>query len=277
MGTSHRHHASVAGEPNWGKASSAVTSLVTAIGEGEKIENNPPQNMTPRAIERKQRSINNRVQNNYRKAVRRLIRAAGGRQAVSSGSSKAIGHAGIALASSWMQTMAEIKEKGLGAWLNEHGVDTLEGKSAHDIFEIITGFIDADITSLDDTAAQAALQYVMGLIEDSMDDVDVEGSLNEIMSGDDVCEYIDMFFGVYVYSHLLQDFSEKIEKDKGSELEETSMDEIRDLIIDDVRRGVNGRSARDIDWSGADGKAFMQEEFDKIIGALTQENTKDED
>src|SRR5574344_1245225 len=99
MGTSHRHHASVAGEPNWGKASNAVTSLVTAIGEGKTLENNTPQNMTAMSIERKQRSINNRVQNNYKKAVSRLIRAAGGRQAVSSGSSKAIGHAGIALAS----------------------------------------------------------------------------------------------------------------------------------------------------------------------------------
>ena len=75
MGTSHRHHATVAGEPNWGKTSSAVSYLAKAVEKGKDLDNNPPSNLTPKAIGRKQRSIDNRVRDNYRKAVSRLIKA----------------------------------------------------------------------------------------------------------------------------------------------------------------------------------------------------------
>jgi len=277
MGTSHRHHATVAGEPNWGKTSSAVSYLAKAVEKGKDLDNNPPSNLTPKAIGRKQRSIDNRVKDNCRKAVSRLIKAAGGRKAVASGKSRVIGHAGIVLAGSWLQAMTEIREKGLDSWLKKRGIDTSEGKSVHDIFEIITGFIESDITSLDDTAAQAALQYTMGLIENRMEDDDVEQTLDDIVSGEDVCDYLDQFFGFYVYSHLSQDFSEKLEKEKGTEVKNLAMEEIRDLIIDDVLRGVNGKNARDFDWSSEEGNAFMQQEFDKIIDALTQGELKDED
>ena len=53
MGTSHRHHATVAGEPNWGKTSSAVSYLGKAVGEGKELDNNPPLNLNPKAIKRK--------------------------------------------------------------------------------------------------------------------------------------------------------------------------------------------------------------------------------
>lgn len=277
MGTSHRHRATVPGEPNWGKTSSAVSHMGKAVGEGKELDNNPPLNLPPKAIEKKQRSIDKRIKDNYRKAILRLIKAAGGRKAVASGKSRVIGHAGIVLAGSWLQAMTEIRENGLDSWLKKRGIDSLDGKSVHDIFEIITGFIESDITSLDDTAAQAALQYTMGLIENSMEDDNVEQTLDDIVSGEDVCYYLDHFFGYYVYSHLLQDFSEKLEKEKGTEVKNLAMEEIRDLIIDDISRGVNGKNARNFDWCGEEGHAFMQQEFDKIIDALTKGELNDED
>lgn len=277
MGTSHRHHATVAGEPNWGKTSSAVSYLGKAVGEGKELDNNPPLNLNPKAIKRKQHSIDKRIKDNYHKAVSRLIKAAGGRKAVASGKSRVIGHAGIVLAGSWLQAMAEIRENGLDSWLKRRGIDSLDGKSVHDIFEIITGFIDSEITSLDDTAAQAALQYTMGLIENRMEDYNVEQTLDDVVSGEDVYYYLDQFFGFYVYSHLSQDFSEKLEKEKGTEIKDLTMEEIRDLIIDDISRGVNGKNAIDFDWSSKEGNVFMQQEFDKIINALTKGELKDED
>ena len=38
MGTSHRHKASVLGEPNWGKASQSMTSTAKAVEDGNNLE-----------------------------------------------------------------------------------------------------------------------------------------------------------------------------------------------------------------------------------------------
>lgn len=45
--------------------------------------------------------------------------------------------------------------------------------------------------------------------------------------------------------------------------------EIKELIIDDVKRGFNNRPARQIDWKGEEGKSFISQEFDRIIQILT--------
>lgn len=45
--------------------------------------------------------------------------------------------------------------------------------------------------------------------------------------------------------------------------------EIKELIIDDVKRGFNNHSAEQIDWKSDEGKDFISKEFDKIIQILT--------
>lgn len=47
------------------------------------------------------------------------------------------------------------------------------------------------------------------------------------------------------------------------------MQEIRDLIIDDVKRSNADSSIGTIDWKGIEGKKFINEEFNRIIKILT--------
>ena len=47
------------------------------------------------------------------------------------------------------------------------------------------------------------------------------------------------------------------------------MEEIKELIMDDIRRNYSGRDASTVDWSSADGQAFIQKEFDRILYILS--------
>ena len=96
MGTSHRHTPTVKGEPNWGKASAAVTALAGSIAELDELVQNPPTNVTSMQIEKRERTLEKRKAHHYHKAIRHLISAAGGRAKVSRGSSQALGRAGVA-------------------------------------------------------------------------------------------------------------------------------------------------------------------------------------
>ena len=47
-----------------------------------------------------------------------------------------------------------------------------------------------------------------------------------------------------------------------------TMNEIRELILDDIQRNLSGSDASRIDWSTAEGEAFIQAEFDRILYIL---------
>ena len=93
--------------------------------------------------------------------------------------------------------------------------------------------------------------------------------MNEILSAEGIKDLLDEFFGIYIFSHLSQNFKEKLEYDKGTETMCHTMEEIKDLIVDDIRIARSGRSARSIDWSTPDGEAFIKEEFDRILYILS--------
>ena len=48
-----------------------------------------------------------------------------------------------------------------------------------------------------------------------------------------------------------------------------TMNEIKELIMDDIQRSQGGRDASTIDWRTEEGKAFIQQEFDRIIYILS--------
>lgn len=68
MGTSHRHKASVIGEPNWGKASQSMTSTAKAVEDANKLEKNF-NNMPQKQYARAQSRVNNRIRSNYHRSV----------------------------------------------------------------------------------------------------------------------------------------------------------------------------------------------------------------
>jgi hypothetical protein len=266
MGTSHRHTPGVTGEPNWGKASSAITAISKAVVESDELENAPSKDKTSKDTVKKQQSIDRRIRNGYHRAVRDLVRAAGGRSAVASGTSKAMGHAGVAWATSWSRAFQEIAEQGLSSWLESKGLQ-ITGKSCHEIVSIIGDFIKEDFVGLDDTAAKEAMSYVMGLVEEKAggDSEEFDKVFNQILNTDEIKEYIDQFFGIYIFSHISQNFQEKLEKKMGIDKAVLTMEEIKGLILDDVRRGFNGKSAEQINFKSTEGEAFIKSEFDRMI------------
>ena len=68
---------------------------------------------------------------------------------------------------------------------------------------------------------------------------------------------------------MSQNFKEKLEKYKNIEIADATMEDIKDLILDDVHRGVVGRSAERVDWKGSEGENFIKSEFNRIIQILT--------
>ena len=297
MGTSHRHTPSVAGEPNWGNASAAVTGIAGAekemddldkeLGEnGETTEGDDVQDdgqeetatgkvpVTParrKAITKRQQKLDSQIRTNYHKAVRSLVRAAGGRSKVSSGSSKAIGHAGVVIASGLVSAISSIVKNGLKDWLDRRGVTSLEGKSCQDILNLIRDYIKAGVAGLDNTAANQALESVLDDIEEKVGE-DLENFdkvMSNLMNSDDIKDMLDRFFGMYIFCHLSQDFQEKLEYEKGSKVMNDTMNEIKELIEDDIKRSQLGRDAATIDWNSEEGKAFIQKEFDRIIYILS--------
>lgn len=271
MGTSHRHKAGPIGSPNWGASSSAVTSIANNEIAATKLENDPLLNMQPEVVERKQSLYLKRIRRQYHKAVRSIIRAAGGRDEVSSGRSRAIGRAGVVWAIGLSNTFQEITEQGLWTWLTRKGIDQGERKSCREILTIIEDFVKDYFAGLDETAASEALEHVMDKVEQKAhgDSDQLEIAFSTIINHDEIKDLLDEFFGIYIYSHLSQNFKEKLEKYKNIEIADATMEDIKDLILDDVHRGVVGRSAERVDWKGSEGENFIKSEFNRIIQILT--------
>lgn len=292
MGTSHRHTPTVVGEPNWRNASASVTSIAKAEEELDELdkelaeeedaddtfddteneeEHKESKPAIPERIAKRQRHLDNQIRRNYHHAVRNLVRAAGGRGNVSSGDSRAIGHAGVVIARGLVSAISDIVKNGLSDWLSRIGVFTLEGKSCQDVLDLIRKYIKAEVAGMDNTAANEALECVMdGLGEKIGEDLDAfDAAMTSILASDDLKDLLDTFFGMYIFSHLSQNFQEKLEYERGSKIMNDTMNEIKELIMDDIQRIRGERDASNIDWSTEEGKAFIQQEFDRIIYILS--------
>lgn len=292
MGTSHRHTPTVVGEPNWGNASASVTSIASAeekldkldkelAGEEETNDNSDDnendedqresKSATPERITKRQRQLDSQIRRNYHHVVRNLVRAAGGIGKVSSGGSRAIGHAGVVLAGNLVSAISDIVKNGLSDWLSRKGVHTLEGKSCQDVLDLIREYIEAGVAGLDNTAANEALECVMDELGKTIgEDLDAfDAAMADILASDGVKDLLDKFFGMYIFSHLSQNFQEKLEYERGSKIMNETMNEIKELILDDIKRSRGGWDASAIDWSTREGKAFIQQEFNRIIYILS--------
>jgi hypothetical protein len=270
MGTSHRHTPTVKGEPNWGKSSAAVTALTGAIAGLNELMYNPPADFTSRQIEKRERTLEQRKAHHYRNAVRHLISAAGGRAKVSSGTSQALGRAGVVGIGGFIATLQDIVTNGLLDWLRQRG-ESLDGKTCRDVIDLIRKYADTEIAGLDSTAANEALECVLEQLQEKMgEDIEnIDSILGSLIAGDELKNMLDLFFGMYIFCHLSQNFEEKIEFERGSDAMRNTMTVIKDQILDDIKTCRSGRDVRKIDWSNkSEGDAFIKEEFDRILYIL---------
>ena len=281
MGTSQRHSPSVAGQPNWGKSSNSLTVAIKNLKKLEEIipdDNDEqssdiveqiqslPQPVRYTSSEKQIRKINNSFSRNVRYSVKRLIKASGGKKNVATGKSRALGHAGIAVMGNFLNTILEIHQQGLDGWLKIKGL-TLEGKKWEDISNILIEACSDKVIGLDETAANQAITEAFEGLNDMINETssNIEEVLQSILNGQKLQEIIDKFFGVYIFVHLSQNFTEKLEKKYAQEKVNKYMKQIKEQIISDIQEGVNGSKSINVDWNGDEGKKFILEEFNKIL------------
>ena len=281
MGTSQRHSPSVTGQPNWGKSSVSLTAAIKNLEKLEEIipDNNDDQrsdlaeqiqnlsqSMKYTYADKQTQKISNSFNRNVRNSVKRLIKASGGKKNVSVGKSRALGQAGIAVIGNFINTVLEIQQDGLDGWLKNKGI-TLEGKKREDIFNILIEACSDKVIGLDETAANQAITEMFEGLKDMMNETfsNIEEVLQSILNDQQLQEIIDKFFGVYIFVHLSQNFTEKLEKKYAQEKVDQYMKQIKEQIISDIQEGVNGSKSINVDWNGDEGKKFILEEFNKIL------------
>lgn len=280
MGTSQRHNPSVAGQPNWGKSSLSLSAAIKNLerldildAEDNKKANDIDNIRVASSTRRKQRE---RIAASYRKnihnAVSRLVKASGGKRKVTSGSSRALGHAGIAVLSNFLGAIAEIQKKGLSCWLAEKGI-TLDSKSWKEISDILKDLCSDTVVGMDETAANQALSEILQILDNTINNstLDVEKVLNNYLGKEQLQDVIDTFFGVYIYAHLSQNFEEKLTKKYSQKEVAKYMADIKDLIISDIKQGVNGLNSTQIDWNSEEGNSYITEEFNRIISVFVHD------
>lgn len=280
MGTSQRHNPSVAGQPNWGKSSLSLSAAIKNLerldildAEDNKKANDIDNIRVASSTRRKQRE---RIAASYRKnihnAVSRLVKASGGKRKVTSGSSRALGHAGIAVLSNFLGAIAEIQKKGLSCWLAEKGI-TLDSKSWKEISDILKELCSDTVVGMDETAANQALSEILQILDNTINNstLDVEEVLNNCLGKEQLQDVIDTFFGVYIYAHLSQNFEEKLTKKYSQKEVAKYMADIKDLIISDIKQGVNGLNSTQIDWNSEEGNSYITEEFNRIISVFVHD------
>ena len=266
MGTSQRFNPSVKGQPNWGKASSAISRLEKALADEDILEQNKDQ-VTPQQYDKRKVRITQRVYRNYRNAVSNTIKAGGGAKAVSSGSSKAFGRGGISVIQNFVHAIAEIKEQSLSSWLETHGHGSLEEKTKEQVIETITIYVQENLVAMDDTAANEALEYLMDLFNDRLgeDPTQYDAAIGSLLVTGEMKELLDCFFAKYIFCHLSQSIHEKLVKEKGENYANATMDAIKDLISEDVKGLPADTSILNLDWSSHEGENYCKEEFARII------------
>lgn len=302
MGTSQRHSPTISGQPNWGKSSSSLSAAVKNLekleGLDDEIEditqesdneqeldeqsqnasqeiNLPFDKKRYRQLDKKRSKTSQRFESNIHKSVKHLIKASGGKARVSSGTSHSLGHAGVSVIGNVLHAFADIRRNGLGGWLASKG-ESLTGKTWNEIRDLLFDACSEDVVGLDETAANQALNEMLDDLSEVVgkdnDEKKMEDTLQQQLNDDQIKEIIDKFFGVYIFAHLSQNFEEKLEKKYSQKKVDKYIKDIKDQIISDVREGVNGHNASNVDWKGEDGYKFMRKEFEMIISAYDDDN-----
>ena len=285
MGTSQKYKASVAGQPNWGKMTTALMSLAASEAKEEDLdqeeqeleeESSSDQEPTPqtiptdqrkKTIERQRRRLNAQLDNNLRKSVSHAVRAAGGKKAVVSGRSLAFGHSGYAFISNFVNRIVEIAEVGLTRWLEDKGEGRLEDNTPQEVVTTILEFSKESLNTIDSTSASAALESLNDLLKNRLgnDLSQFDEKLQGLLAPGEMIEIIDIFFADYIYNHLSTSVFEKLERKYGQEKALRLMSKIKDQIREDVKALPPDQQSMSIDWKGQSGEALIEQEFNRVI------------
>ena len=197
MGTTQRISPGVTGEPNWG-ISNSVTAVANIVAHEEQAAANNVADDTGSLERRRSRNIGN--------AVGRLIRSAGGRQVVKTGSSSKLGKAGKIVAIRLGAFISDVNRGGLELAFQNLGLQlgSLDGLSVQDVIWRIVKLCSEESTGMDEVAANAACNHVLQkMAEENPTWQEYEDFLKEAFQNIESGErWLSEYFGYYIFEHL---------------------------------------------------------------------------
>lgn len=239
MGTSQSISPGVSGDPNWGQTSSAVSNFAGSIGK--EIEN-PSLLEIPRYSEKRDARLKS-ILNNY-------IKAAGGRQSMTSGNSSKGGKAAVSTAISFGKLLNVISGGNLSSYTEDRGLTNFASKSKSEIINFLLEDICGPTTNFDEGAAKSALDKLLNtLLDDVNGAVEIDVALQDRINEIGIEGILIDFFGTYIFEHLFQPIQERLFESKGEEVCNKTMDEISKFISSELDTLNSIRSINNIDWN----------------------------
>jgi len=199
-----------------------------------------------------------------RVAGRRYVRAKGG--AKSAAASSAAGRATTADLGGFLSGIAT---GGVAQAAQSFGLQAVVGQRAELVLAAVIDAVAPAGTSNDEAIARrAASETLRELFEKfAVEQNGIEAL--DAMKAADVADAVVLSVSAYVYQRWLFDLSLKIEEHAVSETEAVRLErDVKVFVKGLVKLKLNAGKAINLDWKGAQGKAFVQEVYEAAYGLL---------
>ncbi|MDD2494905.1 MAG: hypothetical protein PHE29_06900 [Tissierellia bacterium] len=235
MGTSQSVNPSVKDNPNWGDLSRSLSYACKS--------------------ERISEAQLSGIMKNFTKAV-------GGSRA-GRGRSSTFGRAGISRAKKFMNFLSSVQSNGFSDTLNNIGIWDLSELSVNDFINHILTYCNQGSSSLDETAANSAINDLLGHILNNVNEI---GEVEEIFNNADLetqHEWLCYFFASYIMEFSDELFGTRILEKSGDRVK--IFDEIREYVLRSLEDLNGSERLQNIDWLGEQGDAIIKELQSEIL------------
>jgi hypothetical protein len=197
-------------------------------------------------------------------AGRRYVRAKGGAKNATASSA-----AGRATTAGLGGFFSGIATGGIAQAAQSLGLQAVVGQRAELVLAaVIDAIAPAGTTNDEAIARRAASETLRELFEKFGVEQNGIESL-DAMKADDVVDAVELSVSAYVYQRWLFDLSLKIEEHAVSETEAVRLErDVKVFVKGLVKLKLNGGKVINLDWKGAQGKAFVQEVYEAAYGLL---------
>lgn len=238
MGTSQSISPGVSGDPNWGQTSSAVSNFANSI-ENE-IKN-------PSLASNQQYNVKRDAK--LKNILNRYVKAAGGRQNISSGKSAKGGKAAISTASAFGGFLNVVANGNLSTYVENKGFSDFATRSKEEVLSFLLEDICGATTNFDEGAAKSALDKLLNeLLEGADSSTDIDQILQGKVAEDGIENMLIDFFGTYIFEHLSQPIQEKLFESKGGSICNKTMDEIQKFINSELETIHSTTGITGVNW-----------------------------
>lgn len=262
MGTSQSISPGVSGDPNWGQTSSAVSNFANSVGK--EIEN-PSVLNNPRYNAKRDARLKN-ILNKY-------VKAAGGRQSMSSGKSSKGGKAAISTASSFGGFLNVVSRGDLSTYAENNGLTSFATRSKEEIVNFLLDDICDATTNFDEGAAKSALDKLLNeLLEEANSSSEIDELLQEKIADVGIDNILIDFFGTYIFEHLSQPIQERLFDSKGEDVCNKTMDEIREFINSELETIHSTTGIDGVNWDNpVECEKVSKEIFNNVLKVFENE------